>query len=105
MHLRSSRQDYLKIQSYTALTSHNPFIIQCDASNHGIGVVFSQVWKNEEHPIMFLSKMLSLVKQKYSTTDKECAAIIFAVQKLNCYLDGYRSYRSFVIQVIIPLSG
>ncbi|GFW98975.1 retrovirus-related Pol polyprotein from transposon 297 [Trichonephila clavipes] len=59
-----------------------PFIIQCDASNLGIGVVLSQVCENKEHPIMFLNKKLSLAEQKYSTTEKECAAIIFAVQKL-----------------------
>ncbi|GFV88794.1 transposable element Tcb1 transposase [Trichonephila clavipes] len=72
-----------------------PFIIQCDASNLGIGVVLSQVCENEEHPIMFLCKKLSLAEQKYSTTEKECAAIIFAVQKLKCYLDGHQK---FVIQ-------
>ncbi|GFR29644.1 retrovirus-related Pol polyprotein from transposon 297 [Trichonephila clavata] len=47
-----------------------PFIFQCDASNLEIGVVLSQVCENEEHPIMFLSKKLSLVEQKYSTTEK-----------------------------------
>ncbi|GFW78412.1 hypothetical protein TNCV_1379581 [Trichonephila clavipes] len=72
-----------------------PFIIQCDASNLGIGIVLSQVCENEEHPIMFLRKKLSLAEQKYSTTEKECAAIIFAVQKLKCYLDGHQK---FVIQ-------
>ncbi|GFU08869.1 retrovirus-related Pol polyprotein from transposon 297 [Trichonephila clavipes] len=41
-----------------------PFIIQCDASNLGIGVMLSQVYENEEHPIMFLSKKLSLAEQK-----------------------------------------
>ncbi|GFY77107.1 retrovirus-related Pol polyprotein from transposon 297 [Trichonephila inaurata madagascariensis] len=61
-----------------------PFIIQCDASNLGIGIVLLQVCENEEHPIMFLSKKLSLAEQKYSTTEKECAAIIFALQKLKC---------------------
>ncbi|GFS86810.1 retrovirus-related Pol polyprotein from transposon 17.6 [Trichonephila clavipes] len=69
-----------------------PFIIQCDASNLGIGIVLSQVCENEEHPIMFLSKKLSLAEQKYSTTEKECAAIIFAVQKLKCYLDGHQKF-------------
>ncbi|GFX95835.1 retrovirus-related Pol polyprotein from transposon 297 [Trichonephila clavipes] len=72
-----------------------PFIIQCDASDLRIGVVLSQVCENEEHPIMFLSKKLSLAEQKYSTTEKECAAIIFALQKLKCYLDGHQK---FVIQ-------
>ncbi|GFX61377.1 hypothetical protein TNCV_4894211 [Trichonephila clavipes] len=61
----------------------------------GSGVVLSQVCENEEHPIMFLSKKQSLAEQKYSTTEKECAAIIFAVQKLKCYLDGHQK---FVIQ-------
>ncbi|GFX95103.1 retrovirus-related Pol polyprotein from transposon 17.6 [Trichonephila clavipes] len=81
-----------------------PFIIQCDASNLGIGIVLSQVSENEEYPIMFLSKKLSLAEQKYSTTEKECAAIIFAVQKLKCYLGGHQK---FVIQklTIIPWSG
>ncbi|GFX45974.1 retrovirus-related Pol polyprotein from transposon 297 [Trichonephila clavipes] len=84
----------LKIQFYTALISQNPSSLS-DACNLGIGVVLSQVCENEEHLIMFLSKKLSLAEQKYSTTEKECAAIIFAVQKLKCYLDGHQK---FVIQ-------
>ncbi|GFU75197.1 retrovirus-related Pol polyprotein from transposon 297 [Trichonephila clavipes] len=87
---RLSKNPVLYSPDFTKL-----FIIQCDASNLGIGVVLSQVCENEEHPIMFLSKKLSLAEQKYSTTEKECAAIIFAVQKLKCYLDGHQK---FVIQ-------
>lgn len=72
-----------------------PFILQCDASNLGIGVVLSQMSGNDEHPILFLSKKFTSAEQKYSTTERECAAIIFAVQKLKCYLDGHHK---FVIQ-------
>jgi phospholipid-translocating ATPase len=69
------------------------FIIQCDASNLGIGIVLSQISEtDEEHPIMYLSKKFSTTEQKYSTTEKECAAIIFAVQKLKCYLDGHQKF-------------
>ncbi|GFY26098.1 retrovirus-related Pol polyprotein from transposon 297 [Trichonephila clavipes] len=81
--LKTSKNPVLYSPDFT-----KPFIIQCDASNLGIGVVLSQVCENEEHPVMFLSKKLSLAEQKYSTTEKESAAIIFAVQKLKCYLDG-----------------
>ncbi|GBN40537.1 Retrovirus-related Pol polyprotein from transposon 17.6 [Araneus ventricosus] len=67
-----------------------PFIVQCDASNIGVGVVLSQInEKEEEHPIMFLSKKFSETEHNYSTTERECASIIFAVQKLRCYLDGH----------------
>ncbi|GFX53732.1 retrovirus-related Pol polyprotein from transposon 17.6 [Trichonephila clavipes] len=94
----------LKVQvikiSRSPLTRRNPdftkpFIIRCDASNFGINVVLPQVCENEEHPIMFLSKKLSLAEQKYSTTEKECGATIFAVKMLKCYLDGHQK---FVIQ-------
>ena len=36
---------------------------------------------------MFLSKKFSNTEQKYSTVERECASIVFAVQKLRCYLD------------------
>ncbi|GBM94055.1 hypothetical protein AVEN_124556-1 [Araneus ventricosus] len=31
-------------------------------------------------------------EKSYSTTERECAAIIFAVQKLQCYLDGHTKF-------------
>lgn len=70
-----------------------PFIIQCDASNLGIDVVLPQKTEDdEEHPILFLSKKFSDTEKKYSTTEKECAAFVFAVQKLRCYLDGHHKF-------------
>lgn len=71
-----------------------PFILQCDASNLGIGIVLSQVNDHgEEHPILYLSKKFSIAEQKYGTTEKECAAIIFAVKKLQCYLDNQQTFQ------------
>lgn len=69
------------------------FLLQTDASNSGMGVILAQ--KNdqgEEHPILYLSKKFSEAEKKYSTTEKECAAIIFAVRKLQCYLDGHSKF-------------
>ncbi|KAG8197404.1 hypothetical protein JTE90_014891 [Oedothorax gibbosus] len=54
---------------------------KCDASNLGIGIVLSQVnEEGDEHPIMYLSRKFSPAEQKYSTTERECAAIVYAVQ-------------------------
>ncbi|GBN52195.1 Retrovirus-related Pol polyprotein from transposon 297 [Araneus ventricosus] len=65
------------------------FIIQTDASDLGIGIVMSERdEKNEEHPVLYLSKKFTDAQRKYGTTEKECAAIIYAIKKLKCYLDG-----------------
>lgn len=67
------------------------FLVQTDASNIGMGVVLSQVDDSgEEHPILYLSKKFSDVERRYSTTERECASIIFALKKLHYYLDGQK---------------
>ncbi|GBM58816.1 Retrovirus-related Pol polyprotein from transposon 17.6 [Araneus ventricosus] len=65
------------------------FIIQMDASDVGIGIVMSQLGeKNEEHPVLYLGQKFTDAQRKYSTTEKECAAIIYVIKKLKYYLDG-----------------
>lgn len=65
------------------------FIVQCDASDRGLGVVLSQTdEKNEEHPVLFLSRKLTTREEAYSASEKECLCLIWAVQKLSCYLYG-----------------
>ncbi|GFU95212.1 hypothetical protein TNCV_4139961 [Trichonephila clavipes] len=94
LHIKVSKCQFA--QAYVKYLGH-----LCNASNLGIGVVLSQVCENEEHPIMFLSKTLSLAEQKYSTTEKECAAIIFAVQKLKCYLEGHQKFVPWSVKIIL----
>ncbi|KAM1805114.1 hypothetical protein ACFX12_030900 [Malus domestica] len=62
-----------------------PFILECDASNSEIGVVLSQ----DNHPIEFPSKPLSLKNQALSVYDKEMLAVVFAVHKWHPYLIGH----------------
>ena len=58
------------------------FILETDASDSGFGVVLMQ----EGHPIAYLSKPLSGKNQGLSTYEKECMAILMAVDKWRCYL-------------------
>ncbi|GFY09262.1 retrovirus-related Pol polyprotein from transposon 297, partial [Trichonephila clavipes] len=59
-----------------------PFIIQCDASNLGIGVVLSQVCENEEHPIMFLSKSCRLQNKNIALRKKNVQPLFLSRAKV-----------------------
>lgn len=67
------------------------FIVQCDASDRGMGVVLTQVGDDhEEHPILYASRKLTVREEAYSASEKECACLVWAAQKLSCYLYGAR---------------
>jgi RNase H-like domain found in reverse transcriptase len=53
-----------------------PFILTTDASDSGIGGVLSQIDKQEERPVAFLSRTLSGSERHYATTHKECLSIV-----------------------------
>lgn len=59
-----------------------PFTLHTDASGVDIGAVLSQ----HGHPIAYLSKTLSSRSQAFSTYEKECLALIMAVEKWKSYL-------------------
>lgn len=65
-----------------------PFSLQTDASAHGIGAVLTQKFEDGEKVICFLSRSLTKLEQKYTTTERECLAVIWAVEKLRHYLEG-----------------
>ena len=65
------------------------FVLETDACNTGIGAVLMQ----NGHPIAFLSQALCRRNQTLSTYEKECMAIILAVDKWRAYLQ----HREFVI--------
>jgi hypothetical protein len=58
------------------------FTIETDASDKGIGAVLMQ----NGHPIAYLSKALGIKAQAISTYEKECMAILLAVNKWKPYL-------------------
>ena len=66
------------------------FAILCDASNEAIGAVLTQEFEDEEHPIMYVHRVVTSAEKNYSTTEKECLALVWAIKKLRPYLEGYR---------------
>lgn len=67
-----------------------PFIIQADASDKGVGAVLVQGEALNEKVITYMSQKLSPAQEKYSTTEKECLAVILAVEKFRPYIEGVR---------------
>lgn len=68
-----------------------PFTIQTDASDYGLGAVLTQVHPDgSEKVICYLSRSLHKNERKFSTTEKECLAVLFAIEKLRPYIEGTR---------------
>lgn len=65
-----------------------PFEIHCDASNVGLGAVLVQRHNHVERPVAFASRGLTPAEGNYGTTELECLAIIFAVEKFRCFVEG-----------------
>lgn len=70
------------------------FIVQTDASNVGIAACLLQEHDGIRHPVMYVSRKLKSAELNYSTIEKECLAIVFALKKLEAYLYG----RKFIIE-------
>ncbi|XP_078235026.1 uncharacterized protein LOC144583991 [Pogona vitticeps] len=70
------------------------FIIYTDASNSGVGAVLCQEdEKGDQHPVSYLSRKLQKGERHLATVEKECLAIVYAIQKAKPYIWG----RHFVL--------
>lgn len=65
-----------------------PFILQTDASDLGIGGVLFQGIGKDEKAVAYFSQKLSPTQRKYQTTERECLAVIVGIEKFRSYIEG-----------------
>lgn len=65
-----------------------PFTVQTDASQFGLGAVLLQGEQGHLRPIAFISRKLLPRETRYSTVEKECLAVKWALDSFRYYLMG-----------------
>ncbi|CAF1651950.1 unnamed protein product, partial [Didymodactylos carnosus] len=61
-------------------------VLETDASGIDLGAILRQMTLHGPKVIKYLSKTFDKAQQKYSTTEKECKTIVWAIDKLKPYL-------------------
>jgi hypothetical protein len=77
-----------KLCNAASLSNFNPkeqIVLQCDASQYGLGICLMQSGK----PVAYSSRSLTKSEQNYAQIEKELLAIVFACQKLHYYICGH----------------
>ncbi|MBW0556903.1 hypothetical protein O181_096618 [Austropuccinia psidii MF-1] len=69
-----------------------PFKLYINASGDGLDAAFNQVQiindKPVEGPICFISRQIKLTESRYGASQMECLFLVWALEKLNYFLEG-----------------
>jgi len=84
------KQALMEAHVLAILDFSKTFVLETDACDYGLGAVLMQ----EGHPVAYLSKPLCPRNQALSTYEKECMAILMAVEKWHPYLQ----HKEFLIR-------
>src|SRR6266496_4010855 len=81
-----------------------PFILQTDASNVGLGAALCQEHDGEIFPIAYASKKLLDRETRYSVIERECLGIVWGIGKFKVYLYGQHFFLDTDLQPLIYLN-
>ena len=89
MALRKLKEVFASIPMRHIFDPSLPCELWTDASLIGLGAVLFQIDPNNQKKIVaFWSKKLTEPETRYSATERECLAVVKAIEHFECYLDG-----------------
>ncbi len=65
-----------------------PVILYTDSSNYAVGALLCQIQNGVERVIAYASRLMNPSEQNFTTSEKECLALIFALEKWREYCYG-----------------
>src|SRR5277367_228507 len=70
------------------LIDDHPVLVRTDASGEAVGAVLVQLIGDQEHVVEYASRTFTPAERNYSTIERECLAVVWALDKFRPYVEG-----------------